>query len=309
MISLTRRRVIAGSASLAGARVVDAHAAAPSFRVGYQKYGNLALLKGSGQLEDKLGSLGVPVEWKQYLSGPLLLEALAADEIDVGSAGEAPPIFAQAAGAPIIYLASEPPAPKGEAILVAGDSQIRTVADLRGKTIALNRSSNVHYLVIRALEAAGLTPRDVSLKFLGPVDGRAAFENGHVDAWAIWDPYLAAAQTSGRTRTLIDGSGLVANHQFYLGTRRVADPGLLQAFREAIVRIDRRTSFDPTRTAEILSQEVGLPAAVMVKAVGRQAWNVRSMDPKLVADQQAVADTFYKTGLIQKPIRIADALA
>ena len=267
------------------------------------------MLKGSGLLEEKLGPLGVSVEWKQFLSGPLLLEALAAGDIDVGSAGEAPPIFAQAAGAPIVYLASEPPAPKGEAILVAKDSPIQTVADLRGKTLALNRGSNVHYLIVKAFEKAGLTPGDVMLSFLSPIDGRAAFESGRVDAWAVWDPYLAAAQTTGRTRTLVDGSGLVANHQFYLSTRRVADPGLLQAFRESIVRIDRRTSFDPVRTAEILAQEVGLPNSVLVKAVGRQAWNVQSMDPKLVADQQAVADTFYKLGLIPKAIRISDALA
>ena len=309
MTGFTRRHLLAATATLATTWAVRARSAPPPFRVGYQKYGNLALLKGSGQLEEKLGSLGIAVEWKQYLSGPLLLEALAAEEIEVGSAGEAPPIFAQAAGAPIVYVASEPPAPKGEAILVAKDSPIQTVLDLRGKTIALNRGSNVHYLLVKALEKAGLTPSDVTMSFLSPIDGRAAFEEGRVDAWAIWDPYLAAAQATGRTRTLVDGSGLVANHQFYLSMRRAADPNLLQAFREAIVRIDRRTAFDPMRTAEILGQQVGLPQAVIVKAVGRQGWNVQAMDPKLVADQQAVADTFYRLGLIPKAIRISDALA
>ena len=120
--------------------------------VGYQKYGSLILLKGRGELEGRLASLGFKVQWKEFPSGPPLLEALNAGAIDFGHAGKTPPIFAQAAGVPFVYVAYEPPSPKGEAILVRAGSPLKTLADLRSKRIALNKGSNVHYLLFRALE-------------------------------------------------------------------------------------------------------------------------------------------------------------
>ena len=121
-------------------------------RIGFQKYGKLILLKSKGSLEEKLEPLGYQGGWTEFPAGPQLLEALNVGAIDFGNTGEAPPIFAQAAGAPLLYVAYEPPAPKGEAILVPKDSPIKTVADLKGKKIALNKGSNVHYLLVKALE-------------------------------------------------------------------------------------------------------------------------------------------------------------
>ena len=131
-------------------------------RLGYQKYGTLVLLKGKGLLEPKLAALGYKVAWAEFPAGPQLLEALGAGAIDFGSTGEAPPIFAQAAasGDRLLYVAHEPPAPLGEAILVPKDSAIRSVADLQGRKVALNKGSNVHYLLVRTLEAAGLSYAD-----------------------------------------------------------------------------------------------------------------------------------------------------
>lgn len=154
-------------------------------RVGYQKYGNLILLKGKGTLERKLAPLGFKVEWKEFPSGPPLLEALNVDAIDFGHAGESPPIFGQAAGAQFLYVAHEPPAPKGEAILVPKTSPITQVADLKGKKVAFNKGSNVHYLLVKALEKASLKYADIEPVFLAPADARAAFERGSVDAWVM----------------------------------------------------------------------------------------------------------------------------
>jgi len=309
MIRLSRRDVVAGTAALAIAAPSIARAAAPVVRIGYQKYGNLLLLKASGLLEETLKPLGTRVEWKQFVSGPVLMEALAAGAIDYGTAGETPPIFAQAGGAPLVYLGSEPPAPRGEAILVRTDSSLHTLADLKGRKIALNKGSNVHYLFVKALEKAGLTPKDVSPIYLAPADGRAAFERGSVDAWVIWDPFMAAAEATGRTRVLADGTGLVANHQFYLGTRRFTDQAVLGAIREAIVAIDARAAADPTTTARTLAPEIGLPVDVVAVALKRQTYAFQPMDARLAADQQVIADTFFKLGLIPKPVKITDALA
>src|SRR6201995_3237614 len=134
-------------------------------RVGYQKYGKLVLLKGRGSLEEKLKPLGYTVAWTEFPSGPPLLEALNVGAIDFGIAGETPPIFAQAAGAPLVSLAYDPPAPQGEAILVPKDSPLKSVAELKGKKVALNKGSNVHYLLVRALEKAGLKYSDITPGF------------------------------------------------------------------------------------------------------------------------------------------------
>src|SRR5215470_12594586 len=192
-------------------------------RIGYQKYGKLVLLKGKGSLEEKLKTVGYKVAWTEFPSGPPLLEALNVGAIDLGNTGEAPPIFAQAAGAPLQYVAYEPPAPRGEAILVPKDSPLKSVADLKGKKVALNKGSNVHYLLVKALDKEGVKYSDIEPVFLAPADARAAFERGAVDAWVIWDPFQAAAEIATGARTLANGEGLVANHQFYLATAKFAD--------------------------------------------------------------------------------------
>lgn len=163
-MKITRRAftaVVAGAIATPLMQVRPAGAAEKVVRIGYQKYGTLVLLKGKGLLEKKLKSIDYTVEWTEFPGGPQLLEALNAGAVDFGSTGETPPIFAQAANAPLVYIAHEPPAPRGEAILVAKDSPIKAVADLKGKKVAFNKGSNVHYLLVKALEEAGRRPRSL----------------------------------------------------------------------------------------------------------------------------------------------------
>lgn len=307
MTVLSRRGFVGGAAALAMAAAPAR--AAGVVRIGYQIYGNLLLLKTSGLLEEALKPLGWTVEWKKFVSGPPLMEALGAGAIDFGSAGETPPIFAQAAGAPLVYLGAEAPSPTGEAILVPEKSALRTLADLKGKKVAFNKGSNVHYLYVRALEKAGLGPRDVTPVYLAPADGRAAFERGSVDAWVIWDPYLAAAQATIRTRVLADGTGLVANRQYYLGRRGFSEAAVLAAIRAAVIETDKRATADRAKVAGVLAPSVNLPQDVIARAVDRQAWAFQPVDAAIARDQQVIADAFSGLGLIPKPIRIADALA
>ena len=307
MTDFSRRGFVAAAMALAGTRTIPAYAA-QTVRIGYQPYGNLLLLKASGRLEAKLQPLGWSVAWKRFVSGPPLMEALAAGAIDYGTAGETPPIFAQVGGAPLVYRGAEPPAPRGEAILVLDKSPIQSLADLKGKTVCFNKGSNVHYLYVKAIEKAGLKPDDVKPVYLSPPDGRAAFQRGSVDAWVIWDPFLASAQATGQTRVLADGTGLVDNHQFYLSNRNFTEARVLDAIRESIAEIDKQTIGDPTKSAAILSPEIGLPEAVIAAAVKRQSWAVRPIDGKIIQAQQVIADTFFRLGLTTKAIRVADAM-
>lgn len=275
--------------------------------IGYQKYGNLILLKGRGGLESKLAPLGYKIEWKEFPSGPPLLEALNAGAIDFGQTGETPPIFAQAAGVPFVYAAYEAAAPRGEAILVPRDSPIKSVADLKGKKVALNKGSNVHFLLVRALENAGLKYADIETAFLAPADARAAFERGAVDAWVIWDPYQAAAEVATGARELTNATGLAPNRQFYLASRRLAEkePKVLDAIVSEIVDIDHWASGREKEVANQLSAGIGIPAPILEVALKRQTFGARPIDPETVSDQQHIADTFYALGLLPKPIVVS----
>jgi sulfonate transport system substrate-binding protein len=301
---------LAGGLALPFVASRSALAADKVVRIGYQKYGTLVLLKGKGLLEKKLEAIGYTIEWTEFPGGPQLLEALNAGAVDFGSTGETPPIFAQAAGAQLTYVAHEPPAPRGEAILVQKDSPIKTVADLKGKNVALNKGSNVHYLLVKALEEAGLKYEDIKTSFLPPADGRAAFEQGSVDAWVIWDPFQAAAEVTIEARELRNGEGIVPNHQFYLGAQPFveAHSDAVDVVIEAVGEIDVWTKANTAAAAAELAPSVGIPEAILAKALERQSYGVKQLDATVIEQQQKIADTFSDLGLTPKKLVIADVV-
>ena len=279
-------------------------------RIGYQKYGTLTLLKGRGTLEKRLAEQGVGVKWTEFPAGPVLLEGLNVGSIDFGTVGEAPPIFAQAAGANLVYVGNEPASPASEAIVVPKGSSLRTLADLKGKKVALNKGSNVHYLLLKALEKAGVAYADIQPVFLPPADARAAFERGSVDAWAIWDPFLAAAEKQLGARVLADGKGLVANYQFYLASRTYAEknPEILRIVLDEVAKVDDWGRSNPDEVATILAAQTGLDKDVVALAASRYAYGVKPVSVDVIASQQRVADAFSGLKLIPKPIVVKDAL-
>src|SRR3979411_830076 len=297
------------SMSIVAATVSASYGQEKVVRIGFQKYGKLVLLKSKGTLEDKLKAAGYKVVWTEFPSGPPLLEALNVGAIDFGNTGEAPPIFAQAAGAPIQYVAYEPPAPKGEAILVPKDSNLASVADLKGKKVALNKGSNVHYLLVKALEKAGIKYSEIEPVFLAPADARAAFERGAVDAWVIWDPFQAAAEAATGARTLADGTGIVTNYQFYFSSKKFleSDPRIVDLVLAQLSEVDDWAKGDIHAVAEQLAPAIGLPVPVVETALKRQAYGIKTITDSVIADQQQVADTFFALGLLPKQVKISDA--
>jgi sulfonate transport system substrate-binding protein len=312
----SRRRALLTLAAL-GAGVSGAFAAsgakageAPkTLRIGYQKYGNFVVLKARGTLDKRLAAQGVTVQWLEFPAGPQLLEGLNAGAVDVGTVGETPPIFAQAAGVDFVYVGNEPPAPQAEAIVVPHDSAIRSVAELRGKKVALNKGSNVHYLLVEALKKAGLSYADIQPVYLAPADARAAFVQGSVDAWVIWDPYLAAIEKQANARSIADGTGLVRNIQYYLATRKFASaqPQLVHALLEELDHVDRWARDNVPAVAAQLSPLVGLDATTLGFALKRTAYGVEPVTAATLAYQQQIADTFTGLKLIPKKLAVADA--
>lgn len=310
MNSNTLRRGVAAlltAASLVGAIT---QASAETLRIGYQKYGSLVLLRADGGLERRLAEHGIDVSWTEFPAGPQLLEGLNVGAVDFGTTGETPPVFAQAAGADLLYVAHEPPAPLSEAILLPKDSPIQSIADLKGKRVAFNKGSNVHYLLVRALASAGLSISDVNSIFLPPADARAAFERGSVDAWVIWAPFQAAAEAQLDARTLVNGEDLVSNHQFYLSTRDFADrhPDAIRILIEEIDRIGQWTRANPDAAADQAAPLLGLAHDITRTALARQSYGPQLLSPEVVAAQQRIADTFFELKLIPRELDIASVI-
>lgn len=282
-----------------------------TLRIGFQKSASLLTFqKSSGSLEKKLAPLGGAVKWVEFPAGPQLLEGLNVGAVDVGFVGEAPPIFAQAAGANFVYIGFDPAAPEAEAIVVPKDSPIKTLADLKGKKIALNKGSNVHYLLVKALEKQGLKYTDVQAVYLPPADARAAFERGAVDAWVIWDPFFAAVEKQSGARLLADGRGLVNNYAYYLSERNFAakQPQVIQALFEDTQAQAAVLKGNIKAAAAVIAPLQGLEPEVVEKSLTRYQFGVKPLTAAVAAEQQKIADAFHALGLIPKPIRVADAL-
>lgn len=300
------RRLVLAAAAVAAAPSF-AQGAKREFRIGHQK-GHLSLLKGRGTLEKRLAPLGVTIKWTEFTAGPVQLEALNVGSIDFGDVGEAPPIFAQAAGAPLAYVAATVQRPKTEAVLVPKGSAIRSVADLKGRKVALNKGSNVHYFLVKLLEKHGLRYADVQAVFLPPADARAAFEKGSIDAWVIWDPFFAAAEKTLDAVLLADAQGVVGNRAYYFSSLPFADRhgDILRVAIDEINKVDIWAKVNRELYAAELAPLLGLPKAVLEHSTARSDYGTGPVTPQILAEQQKIADTFFDLKLIPKRIQVRD---
>ncbi len=308
---VTRRRLLAAGASLAGLAAAPATLAqrpARVLRIGHQK-GWLSIPKGRGTLEKQLAPLGVSVTWTEFVAGPVQLEALNVGSIDFGDVGEAPPIFAQAAGAPLVYAGATVPRPRLEAVIVPKGSPIRTVADLKGKRVGFNKGSNVHYFLVKLLERHGLKYGDVQAVFLPPPDARAAFERGSIDAWVIWDPFLAAARKTLDAQLLADASGVVNNRAYDFTSRDFAtrNADVLRIAVREIDAIDTWAGKNPAAAAAELASVLGLDRQITELYLSRAAFGTRTVTREILQEQQVIADTFFELKLIPKRLNILHA--
>ena len=310
---LSRRQLlssVAGAAALSSSSLTWAQAPASPrvLRVGHQK-GWLSILKSRGTLEKRLAPLGVGVTWIEFNAGPVQLEALNVGSIDFGDVGEAPPIFAQAAGAPLVYAAATVPRPHLEAVVVPKDSPIRSVADLRGKKIALNKGSNVHYFLVKLLQKHGLNYADVQPVFLSPPDARAAFQKGAVDAWAIWDPFLASAEKTLDARWLADATGVANNRNYYFTSRDYAtrNTDVLKLAIAEVSAIDTWISKNKPAAAAELATVLGLDQRITELFLNRAGFGTVAVNRDILNEQQQIADTFFDLKLIPKKLNLLHA--
>ncbi|MGE7989644.1 aliphatic sulfonate ABC transporter substrate-binding protein [Pseudomonas sp. NPDC089554] len=298
---------LATLALLFGAALPTLASAEQTLRIGYQKSSTLlTLLKARGTLEQRLQAQGIRVSWHEFPSGLPLLEALNLGNVDLSAdVADTVPVFTQAAGAQLTYFARETPSPTAQAILVPEGSSLQSLADLKGKRVAVTKAAGSHYLLIQALAKAGLSFKDIQPAYLIPADGRAAFENGKVDAWVTWDPYVASAQRQQKARVLVDGSGLANYQRYYLAGSDYAKahPKVLETVYQSLREVGAWTKANPEAAARVLGPLWGnLDSATVQQANGRRSYDVQPVTPGDLAEQQNIADAFYREGLLPKAV-------
>nr|WP_237454336.1 ABC transporter substrate-binding protein [Pseudonocardia sp. SID8383] len=281
-----------------------------TLRVGDQAGIQQALVEASGALD------GAPyrVEWAQFPAAAPLLEALRGEAIDVGIAGDAPTLTALASTDRIkIVEATRSPSHGGLALLVPKDSPIRSVADLRGRTVSPTTQGSIgHYLLLRALKEAGVRPDEVTISFLQPVDAAAAMNSGAIDAWSTWDPYTAVAQQESGARVLRDAKGLGTGLTFLdANTAALDDAGTRAALTDFTQRYGCALQWareNQRENAAIYAKLTGRPAAVADLMAQRALRDVTPLSPQLVAELQGVADRYAGYGVLRNPVDVASAV-
>jgi len=310
---MKRREFLKWSIGTAAVAVVSRSASAqPSLkeiRIGYQKNGVLVIARQQATLETHFASQGIDVKWIEFSSGPPMLEAMNVGSIDYGAVGDSPPVFAQSAGANIVYAAGQP-ITNGQGILVQANSPIRTIADLKGKRVGFTKGSSAHNIIVQTLEKAGLTYADITPVYLTPPDAGPAFANGSIDAWSIWDPYFAIGETKQNGRVLVNASEITKTNSFYIANRDFAKNhgAVLQQIIDVTTVTAKWAESHRDEVAKSLSAVTGIPLDIQAVAANRSAFAVGPITDNIIATQQGVADRFFKLGLIPRPVVVRDAV-
>ncbi|MFC7497252.1 MULTISPECIES: ABC transporter substrate-binding protein [unclassified Nocardioides] len=266
--------------------------------VGDQKGGSKALLTAAGLLDD----VEYDVEWKEFTSGPPLLEALSSNAIHIGGVGNTPPLFAAAGKGEFQAIQAATYGGTGDAIVVPPSSPIKSVADLEGKTIGVAEGSSANYNLLAQLEKAGLKFSDVTVKDLQPGDALAAFDAGHLDAWAIWEPYTSQAEIEAGAKVIADGTDVVNGLVFQAASNAaLEDEATATALQDYVGRIAQAQVWSQTHQeewAKVWAEETGLPEEVTLAAVKKRKIELVPIDQSVIDSEQEMADTFVANDLL-----------
>ncbi|OXC74515.1 ABC transporter substrate-binding protein [Caballeronia sordidicola] len=276
--------------------------AEPVLKVGDQQLQTRGILEASGQLKD----VPYKIEWFNFPAAQPLGEALNAGAIDIGGLGDAPLIFAYAAGARVRAVAATRSQPVDLAILVPAGSPIKNAADLKGKRIATTRGSIGHFLVIATLERAGIKLSDVTLEFMQPADAKSALEAGNVDAWSTWDPYVALGELRDNNRSVANGVGLSSGLSFQAATDESIKTKRAQIddFVRRVAAGQQWALSHPDEVAAIQSRVTHLPADVLKVVYQRAQLKPIAIDRKVIAEQQRTADLYVRAGVIKTTLDV-----
>ncbi|SFH81494.1 aliphatic sulfonate ABC transporter substrate-binding protein [Bradyrhizobium sp. Gha] len=307
---IARRQLLTAALLLTTAIAVPVQAEdkPAEIRIGTQKGGFFPAVRQRQTLETAFKPLGIEVKWIDFQFGPPLLEAINVGSVDFGFVGDTPPIFAQAGGARIRYVAAVKSEGDNQAIIVPKDSPIKTIADLKGKRVAYGKGSSAHHLLVASLEKAGLSWSDITPAPLAPADATAAFVKGSVDAWSIWDPYLALAELKENARVLVFDKDVHKPNAFYIANTDFVEryPSLVARLNTTFAAEGDWANSHHEEVAKAQAEATGVDIEAIRRFVNRSTYNVAPLDAEVIKTQQAIADRFAKLGLIPKPVNVSD---
>jgi sulfonate transport system substrate-binding protein len=261
-----------------------------------------ALLTAAGLIN----KLPFHATWSDFTSGPPILLAMSSGSIDVGGVGNAPPVFAAAAGDKIAIVGALAANPLGSALLVPQGSSITSISQLRGKKIAVAQGSSGDYHLLTVLNKAGISVKDVTLVYLQPAEGLAALESGHVDAWDVWSPFVEEAEQLHGARALVTGVGYGSPYSFTVASRAALDdPAKAAAIKDYLALLAQAHAWATTHLSEwaaVWAKATGLPTAVMSKAASDDYSQAVPITSAVVASEQQVSNAFTAAGLI--PVQV-----
>ncbi|WP_175583114.1 ABC transporter substrate-binding protein [Nocardia cyriacigeorgica] len=278
-----------------------------TLKVGDQKAISIeVLMRASGQLEN----LPYKIEFSTFTAGPPLIEAAGAGGIDLAQTGNTPVIFGAAANADIKIVGALAATGKGDAILVGKDSAIGSVADLKGKKVAVTKGSSANANLLLHLRKAGLSLDDVEPVYLAPADGYASLTRGDVDAWAVWDPYTAIAEKEVGATSIASADQAANGYNFWVASNQsVGDAGKSAAIRDFFTRYAAATTWSSdnldlwsTEYAELTSIPVDASRITWTRSIKEPI----ALDDQVVASEQEIADAFTEAGAIPGKVTFSD---
>lgn len=276
--------------------------------IGYQKGDPVDVSRERGVLVEKMAEHGYKVVYKEFADGASEMQALATGKIDYARTGDTPPVTAAASGTDIAYIAAGATRSSGSAILIQENSAIASVTDLKGKKVAYTQSTSSQYLLLMALQKAGLSKEDVTWVNMKQSDAAIAFSKGKVDAWVTWDPYTAQGEVTQNAKVLTTGEGLSNNRDFILSTQKYAKKHkkvnkLLVKYLAADMTWANE---HPKKLVKLLTKALSMKQDIVEKMVSRRDWTLRTVTDEVVAEEQQIADVFFENGLIKKQINTTD---
>jgi sulfonate transport system substrate-binding protein len=278
-------------------------------RVDWATYNPVSLvLKDQGLLEKEFEKDGISVTWVQSAGSNKALEFLNAGSLDFSSSAGAAALVARINGNPVrsIYVYSKP---EWTALVTTKDSAIKTVADLKGKSVAVTRGTDPHIFLVRALADAGLTDKDVKFVLLQHADGETALIRGDVDAWAGLDPMMAAAELQDGARLFYRNAD--ANSWGVLNTTEdfaKDHPDIVKRVL-ATYEVARKWALaNPDGLKALLAKAAKLPEDVIARQLERNDLTHSSIGDEQKATILAAGLALQKAGVIEADVDVKAAV-
>jgi len=269
-----------------------------SIAIDYSPY---LVAKQKGWFDQALAPFHAKPSFTQFETLPAINEALATDRLDVVFEAEPPVIIAKAAGIDVHVTDLGCTLPVD--ILVPTGSKIRAINDLKGKTVAVLAGTSSQYGVLADASAAGVDGKDIEMVDMAPPEGKAAFESGKVDAWAVWPPWVEQEIVAGRGSTLEGGQATIQSIMAIRGGFEDRNPKMAKAIIGVEEHAKAWVAAHPDEAIAIVAQEAGLDPKVVRLAWPKHHFSV-SLTPDVISDIQRKADFLFKRGLVRTRVDV-----